>query len=120
MAMAMAYSPNLNAPPPHADLPLDPFTLEIRPRVWTRWLEWDPISLIDRPEIQDRARQLQYFYFDAGLSDQYHLQYGAELFHRKLSNYAIEHDFAPFEGDHFGTQSRFDLSLPRLAEALSV
>jgi len=120
MAMAMAYSPNLNAPPPHADLPLDPFTLEIQPRVWTRWLQWDPLSLIDRSEIQDRVRQLQYFYFDAGLSDQYHLQYGAERFHRKLSNYAIEHDFAPFEGDHFGTQSRFDLSLPRLAEALSV
>ncbi len=119
LAMSLAYSPNMEAPPPHADLPLDPATLELRSDVWQRWLAWDPVSLIDRAEIQECARGLDLLYFDVGVNDQYQLQYGAEVFHRKLRGFHIPHHFETFVGDHFGTQARFERSLPWLARVLS-
>lgn len=119
LAMAAAYSPNLSALPPHVDLPLDPSTLALDVDCWHRWRKWDPTIFIDRAEVQERARELSLLYFDAGASDQYNLQYGAQLLSQKLSHYGIDHHFELFEGGHFGTQSRFDLSLPRLAKALT-
>jgi hypothetical protein len=118
IAMAAAYSPNMHLAPPHTEFPLDSKTLAIIPAVWNRWLAWDPITLIDRPECVDRARTLDCFYFDAGQSDQYNLQYGAQRFHQKLNEYDIAHQFEIFSGGHFGTQGRFDHSLPILAQSL--
>ena len=30
------------------ELPFDPRTGELRPEVWQRWLDWDPVRMVDR------------------------------------------------------------------------
>jgi hypothetical protein len=38
---------------------------------------------------------------------------------RRLAALGIAHTYEEFDDDHFGTSSRFDVSFPRLFEALS-
>ncbi len=117
LAMAASYDPD-----PHAPfgirLPVDPHTCELDERRWQRWLEHDPLTLVQRHRCREKLRSLDALFIDCGSRDQYHLHYGARAFARELQRADIAHRYEEFEDDHSGVDYRLDLSLPFLYEAL--
>ncbi len=115
VAMSACYSPNPAAP--HGfDLPFDPETGELREDVWQRWLAWDPVRLVDR--YADALRTLRLIYLDAGLRDEFNLQYGARIFVSRLKARGIAFVHEEFDDGHFGIQYRYDNSLKAISNAM--
>lgn len=115
-AMAMAYSPNPDSP--HGfDLPFDKYSGELRPEVWARWEACDPITLA--VQYADSLRQLKLVYFEAGLRDEYNLQYGARVLHRRLDALGVPHEHEEFDDGHGGISYRYDVTFARLLRALA-
>ncbi|MBI4789925.1 MAG: esterase family protein [Chloroflexi bacterium] len=115
IAMAACYSPNPNAP--HGfDLPFDLETGELREDVWARWLEWDPVYLVDK--YAEALRSLRLIYLDAGLRDEFNLQYGARIFVKRLKERGIPYVHQEFDDGHMGIQYRYDVSLKAISDAI--
>jgi enterochelin esterase-like enzyme len=114
-AMAAAYSPN-RACPLGFDWPVDPYTGELRRRVWRRWLAHDPIErLTDRAES---LRSLRLLYLDCGNRDEYSIHLGCRVMARELTRLGIHHRYEEFDGGHSDTRHRYDVSLSALSEAM--
>ena len=77
-AMAACYSANEDG---SIDLPFDTETGQLIDDVWERWLAWDPVRMVDAHA--DALRGLRAIYIDAGKSDQYYLDLGAEAFRQR-------------------------------------
>ncbi len=116
LAMAACYSPNLDAPGLPIDLPMDVYTGELRSDVWERWLEHDPISLVER--YADNLRQLKLLFFDCGTRDEYNLHYGARIMAQRLQAAGVPFEHQEFDDDHRSLSYRYDVSLPKMAAAL--
>lgn len=117
LAMAAAYSPNVKAPPPWCDLPFDLETGELVEDVWKRWLEWDPLYLVDR---HAKALQgLRLLFLDCGKDDEFYLELGARAFVKRLRAMGIAHEYEEFEDGHMSISYRMDRSLPKLSHALA-
>jgi S-formylglutathione hydrolase FrmB len=115
VAMAACYSPNPNAP--HGfDLPFDTETGELRDDVWQRWLTWDPVCIVDKH--LDALRSLRLIYLDAGLRDEFNLQYGARIFAKRLQARGISFVHEEFDDGHFDIQYRYDNSLKAISDAM--
>jgi enterochelin esterase family protein len=117
LGMAAAYSPDADAPMGIA-LPFDPYTGELREEVWARWLAHDPV-VIARAGGADVLRDFALVYIDAGLRDEYHLQYGARQLVAALQAREIAVHHEEFDGGHRGVSYRYDQSLPLLTRALT-
>ncbi len=116
IAMAACYSPNRDAP--HGfDLPVDLETGELRQQVWARWLEWDPVNLVDKHLSALKAMRL--IFLDAGLKDEYHLQYGARIFCKRLQDRGLRYSYEEFDDGHMNIQYRYDVSFKAISEAMS-
>jgi enterochelin esterase family protein len=115
LAMSACYSPNPNAPYGF-DLPFDLETGELREDVWQRWLGWDPVCIVDKH--LNALRSLRLIYFDAGLRDEFNLQYGARIFAKRLSARGINFVHQEFDDGHFDIQYRYDNSLQAISDAL--
>ena len=63
LAMAPSYDPDPSAPK-GIRLPIDPHTCELDDSAWARWLEHDPVRMIDRPECQASLRRPKLVYID--------------------------------------------------------
>lgn len=112
IAMSACYSPNPNAP--HGfDLPFDIETGELREDVWVRWLAHDPVQLVDNHLAA--LRSLRLIYFDAGMRDQFNLQYGARIFAKRLQARGITFTHEEFDDGHFDIQYRYDVSLKAIS-----
>jgi S-formylglutathione hydrolase FrmB len=116
LAMAAAYSPNPGRSPIRADYPFDLETAELVPEVWERWLAWDPVRMVSHHA--EALSEMRLIYLDAGLSDEFHLQLGARILSRRLTEAGIDHFREEFEGGHFNITHRYDVSFPKLWEAL--
>lgn len=115
IAMAAAYSPNPRAP--HGfDLPFDPETGELREDVWARWLEWDPVYLVDK--YREALKSLRLLYLDAGLRDEFNLQYGARIFCGRLKERGIPFHHEEFDDGHRNVSYRYDVSLKAISDAM--
>ena len=117
VAMAAAYSPNPGNPPAYCDLPFDVETGALREEVWRRWLEHDPVTLVDRHA--DALRRLRLFFLDCGTEDEFYLDMGARQLVRKLEALGIPHEYEEFEDGHMNIPYRYDVSLPKLTAALA-
>ena len=115
LGMAGFYSPNLHEPNGY-DLPVDLHDGVINQKVWSRWLEHDPVRIIDRRS--EGLRDLKYLYIECGLKDQYNLLFGARQFHSKLQGAKIRHRYEEFNDNHSGTEYRYDISMPEMVRAL--
>ncbi len=113
-----AYAPNPEAPLGF-DMPINMETGELRQDVWERWLAWDPVRLIDRPEHIAAYRQMRYIYLDCGLWDELNFAVGTRIMSKKLDAADIAHDMELFPDGHINVSYRFDISLPRLVGALA-
>ncbi len=116
LAMAACYSPDPKAAPFGFDLPCDLETGAFREEVWARWLEHDPLRMIE--SHLDALRSLRLLYLDCGLEDEWHLHHGARLFARKLRSLGIAHEHQEYDDGHMNVSYRYDVSLPKLAAAL--
>lgn len=116
LAMAACYSPDSSAPL-GIGLPVNLYTCERIPDVWRRWLEWDPAEQVDR--YAGNLRQLRLLYMDCGIRDEYNLHFGARLMAKRLTERSIAHEYEEFDDTHGSIQYRYDVSLPKLAQALA-
>src|SRR3990172_4615552 len=115
VAMAMAYSPNPESPYGF-DPVVDPESGELIESVWTRWLEWDPVSLVER--YAENLRAMRMIYFECGSRDQYNLHHGARILHRRMERLGIRHEYQEFDDDHSAVNYRYVESLRRLCNVL--
>lgn len=117
IAMAACYSPDAAAPLGIA-LPFDERTGALRQEVWARWLSWDPVRMVERPEHAAALRGLRALFLDAGTRDEYALDIGARIFTERLRALSIAHAHEEFDDGHMGITYRYDVSLPLLYRAL--
>jgi S-formylglutathione hydrolase FrmB len=118
LALASVYSPDPDEPFGIA-LPFDLTRGEIDEAVFARWLALDPVNLIDAPEHRTALGKMALVFVDCGKRDEYHLQWGARAFHRKLDQARISHVYEEFDDGHRNTSYRLDVSLPLLYRALT-
>jgi S-formylglutathione hydrolase FrmB len=116
LGMAAAYSPNPATPPFGIDLPCDLESGAFREDVWRRWLEHDPLVMLDAHA--GALRSLRLLYLDCGARDEFHLHHGARLFTRRLRELDVPHEYEEFDDGHRHVAYRYDVSLPRLARTL--
>jgi len=117
LAMAAAYSPSPAAAPLGIDLPCDVESGAFREDVWRRWLEHDPLRMIERHAESLRTARL--VYLDCGTRDEFHLHHGARLLSRRFAALGIAHEYEEFPDGHMNVHYRYDVSLPRMSKALA-
>jgi enterochelin esterase-like enzyme len=117
LAMAATYDPDPDAPS-GIRLPVDLETCELDPERWQRWLDHDPLHMIERAECRESLRKPKLVYIDCGFRDQYHLHFGARVLVRKMQEAGIEHRYEEFDDDHSSVDYRMDVSLPLLYGAI--
>jgi S-formylglutathione hydrolase FrmB len=101
-------------------LPFDPGTGVLRPQVWQRWLDWDPVRMI--PEHASRLRSLRAIWIDAGTKDEWFLDIGAEAVHAALRQAGVPAEvirFELFDAGHMGIDYRYPLSLAWLCQRIA-
>ncbi len=117
MGYASCYSP-IESEPGRFDLPFDLETGAVRPDVWSRWLAWDPVRMIQTDRYSAALRRLSYVYVDGGTQDEYTLDVGARIFATTAAREGVRVDFEEFDGSHFDGGPRYDVMIPRLLNAL--
>jgi len=118
LAYAAAYSPDPSQALGIA-LPFNLETGQIDEDVFQRWLDWDPVEMIDTPAHQESLNKLDLLFVDCGSRDEYHLQWGARGLKKKLDTYRIRHEYQEFPDGHRSTSYRLDVSIPRIYAAMS-
>ncbi|MEV7099516.1 alpha/beta hydrolase-fold protein [Amycolatopsis sp. NPDC051045] len=102
------------------ELPFDPLTGALRPQLWQRWLDWDPVRMV--AGHAEAVRSLRAVWIDAGTSDEWFLDLGAEAFRAEVARAGLPDDrvhFELFDAGHGGIDYRYPLSLAWLAERLA-
>jgi S-formylglutathione hydrolase FrmB len=102
------------------ELPFDPATGVVRPAVWQRWLGWDPVRMV--PGHAEAVRSLRAVWIDAGTSDEYFLDVGAQAFRAELARAGLPDErvhFELFDAGHGAIDYRYPLSLAWLAGRLA-
>ena len=117
LAMAATYDPDPEAPK-GIRLPVDLNTCELDEEAWARWLEHDPVVMIEKAEVRSNLASLKACFIDCGYRDQYRLHYGARQLVERLKSHAIAHHYEEFNDNHSNIDYRLDHSLPYLYEAL--
>jgi len=101
-------------------LPFDPVTGVVDATRWQRWLDLDPVRMA--PGHADALRSLRAIWIDAGTSDEYNLDVGAQAFRAELAAAGVPDErvhFELFEGRHGGIDYRYPLALTWLAQRLA-
>ncbi|MCK5688197.1 esterase [Myxococcota bacterium] len=117
LAMASAYSPNENTEMGF-DLPFDIQSAEIMPEVWQRWLQNDPLQMIENKEHQDALRDMRLAFLDCGTRDEHHLYIGMRQFSKKLDELNISHLREEFDDGHRSLGYRQMVSIPKIVSLL--
>ena len=102
------------------DLPFDPRTGMLRPDVWQRWLDWDPVRMA--PRYAGALRSLRAIWIDAGTRDDFFLDLGAEAFREALHEAGVADEvvrFELFDATHAGIDYRYPLSLAWLCQRIA-
>ena len=115
--MAACYSADADGT---VHLPFEVATGRLVPAIWDRWLAWDPVRMAS--SHADALRGLRAIWIDAGRSDDFYLDLGADAFRAELRALGIGDDrmrFELFEGTHSGIEWRYPEAIGWLAERLS-
>ena len=111
--MSACYSPSGAG----FDLPFDLATGEMRHDVWSRWLEHDPVRLVEKHV--ENLRSLKLLYIDAGTRDEFALDIGAKIFCSKLREHDVPHIHEEFDDGHFSISYRYDRSLELISKSIA-
>jgi S-formylglutathione hydrolase FrmB len=101
-------------------LPFDPRTGVLRPQVWQRWLDWDPVRMV--PRYAAPLRSLRAIWIDAGTRDDYFLDIGAEAFRAALREAGVPDEvirYELFDATHAAIDYRYPLSLAWLCQRIA-
>ncbi|MFZ5469435.1 MAG: alpha/beta hydrolase [Myxococcota bacterium] len=116
LAMSAAYSPR-KGEPLGFELPIELETGRLKPEVWSRWLDHDPVRFV--PKHIDAFRRLSSVFIDCGVRDEFNLRWGARVVATELKGAGVDVVHEEFDDGHMGTNYRYDRSLsylvPRLA-----
>ena len=102
------------------ELPFDPRTGVLRPQVWQRWLDWDPVRMV--PRYAAELRSLRAAWIDAGTRDEWFLDVGAQAFRAALREAGVPDDvihFELFDASHMAIDYRYPLSLAWLCQRIA-
>lgn len=121
LLMALGCSACFSAEPDGTPvLPFDPVTGVLRPQVWERWLAWDPVRMVER--YADAVRSWRAVWIDAGTSDEWFLDLGAQAFHDEVVRTGLPTErisFELFDAGHAQIGYRYPLALAWLAHRLA-
>jgi S-formylglutathione hydrolase FrmB len=115
-AMAAAYSPDPDQPG-KVMLPFELRTGRLIEEIWELWLAHDPVRMA--PRYAEALRGLKFIYLDAGRSDEYFLDLGAQAFSDELSALDVAHSFDLFDGRHGGIAYRYPVAVRALLQSLA-
>jgi S-formylglutathione hydrolase FrmB len=115
LGYAAAYSPDPERPG-RVLLPFDVETGRLIDDVWAQWLEKDPVRMA--PRHADALRGMRRVYLDAGKSDEWYLDLGAQAFAAELEKLGVEHTLELFDGKHGGITYRYPGAIRELVLAL--
>jgi enterochelin esterase family protein len=115
IAMASCYSPNQKSKLGF-DLPCDPRTGEIVPKVWARWKAFDPVQAA--ASYKGSLKSLRTLFFDAGRHDEFFLHLGARKLSDRLKSLGVRHIHEEHDRGHFDMAHRYDRSLALLTSRL--
>lgn len=110
IGMAACYSPK----GADFELPFDLETGELRGDVWARWLEHDPVRMVERH--LENLKSLRLLYVDAGTSDEFALDIAARVLSKRLRDHGVEHVHEEFDDGHMNIAYRYDRSLELISE----
>jgi hypothetical protein len=102
------------------ELPFDPQTGVLRPEVWQRWLDWDPVRMA--PRYAQALRSLRAVWLDAGTRDEWYLDLGAQAFRDQLLAAGLPEErvhFELFDAGHGGIDYRYPLALAWLCRRIA-
>ncbi|MEZ5429542.1 MAG: alpha/beta hydrolase-fold protein [Pyrinomonadaceae bacterium] len=115
IGMSACYSPNPDSEWGF-DLPFNLETGELREEVWQRWLENDPVHLVEK--YAENLRSLKLLFIDAGNQDEFALDIGARVLVKKLKERDIPHIHEEFDGGHFNINYRYNRTFEAISEAI--
>ncbi len=116
LAMCSCFAPNVHVPLLHGDLYFDLETGELVADTWKRFLDWDPIRLLDRHVAE--LRSLRWIHLEAGTEDEYGLHLGHRRLSRKLQAHGVEHVIDEYPGGHGGHHHRMPDRIRRMVERM--
>ncbi|HYZ38265.1 MAG TPA: alpha/beta hydrolase-fold protein [Pseudonocardiaceae bacterium] len=102
------------------ELPFDPRTGVLRPSVWQRWLDWDPVRMA--PRYAEALRSLRAVWLDAGTRDEWFLDLGAQAFYEALRAARVPAErvhFELFDAGHGRIDYRYPLALAWLCNRIT-
>jgi S-formylglutathione hydrolase FrmB len=111
IGMAAHYSPRAGAPL-GLELPFELPSGRIRPEVWARWLEHDPVRFV--PRLLEGFRTLGGVFLDCGTRDEFNLRWGARMVVEALRAGGVEVVHEEFKDGHGGIDYRYVRSLSHL------
>jgi S-formylglutathione hydrolase FrmB len=117
LAMAATYDPDPLSPK-GIRLPVDLRTCALDEAAWKRWLQHDPVVMVDRGDVQQNLVSLKGCFIDCGWRDQYRLHHGARQLVSKLTACGVQHTYEEFDDNHSNIDYRLDRSLPFLYASL--
>jgi len=103
-------------------LPFDPVTGRLVEDVWQRWLDWDPVRMLEQADFADALSHLTAAWVDGGTRDEVYLDLGATAFRDGLRRIGVADErvhFELFDAGHGAIEYRYPLALAWLAERLS-
>jgi S-formylglutathione hydrolase FrmB len=112
---AAAYSPD-PAQPGKALLPFDEHGVLIED-VWAQWLAKDPVRMAS--ERAEALRSMRHIHVEAGTSDEYYLDLGAQAFAAELDKLEVPYTLELFDAGHANIGYRYPAAIRDLAVALS-
>jgi hypothetical protein len=117
LGMSACFSAREDGTP---ELPFEPLSGRLRPGVWQRWLDWDPIRMV--PRHAAAMRSMRAIWIDCGMADEQFFDIGAQAFRETLVDTGVPEEVIHFElfpGGHAGIDHRYPLSLGWLARRLA-
>ncbi|HSR87272.1 MAG TPA: alpha/beta hydrolase-fold protein [Streptosporangiaceae bacterium] len=102
------------------ELPFDPRTGVVRPEMWQRWLDWDPVRMA--ATYAAALRSLRSIWIDAGTRDDYFLDVGAEAFRAELRAIGVDEAairYELFDATHAAIDYRYPMSLAWICQRMS-
>lgn len=116
LSMCACYAPNPNVPVLKGDLYFDPHTGELVPSVWKKFLDWDPVLMVDKHA--EALKKLRWIHLQAGTDDEFALHLAHRQLAKRLVAHGIDHVIDEYPGKHGGHHWRMAERIRRMVDQM--